>query len=151
MKVSNEILVVDDNNADVKILRDFWPAELGAYHFVVAEDGEQALNYIHKRGRYSGRTAPCIVFLDLNLPRKSGTEVLTEIKKHPEFKNVTVIVLSGSDDPRDKAQCLALGAERFFTKPSNLEGLGAFFSVMKSYLRKDCGNESAGEIGGDKE
>lgn len=138
MSVVNEILVVDDNSADVKLLTDFFPASLGVCHFTVTVDGEQALDYVRRRGKFSERSVPSIIILDLNLPRKSGTEVLAEIRSVPELGMVPVVVLSGSDDPKDKAACLSLGANHFITKPSDLDGLEVLFTVIREYLQQKC-------------
>jgi CheY-like chemotaxis protein len=140
MSTTHEILLVDDNSADVKLLTDFFLPSVGACHFTVTVDGEQALHYVHRQGHYSQHPVPRVIILDLNLPRKSGTEVLTEIRSKSELLQVPVVVLSGSDDPKDKAECFSLGANHFLTKPSNLDGLEGLFTVIQEYLRqKDTG------------
>jgi len=138
MSSNFEIFVVDDNSADIRILKDFSPPTFGGCHFSVSLDGEDAINYVRARGKHSQRPMPDVVILDLNLPRKSGTEVLAEIRSNPTWSKIPVVVLSGSDDPKDKANCLSLGANSFVTKPSSLEGLQTLFAVIQEYVTSEA-------------
>lgn len=136
MTIPHEIYVIDDNSADVRILRDFCPPPLAACHFSVSVDGEEAINYVRNIANASSRPLPRIVILDLNLPRRNGTEVLAEMRSLPGWREIPVVVLSGSDDPKDKAQCLALGANQFITKPTSLAALETLYTVIQEYLRE---------------
>lgn len=130
----HQIMIIDDNAADVKLLTRFFKPKQGISQFTVAVDGEEALKFVYALENYSDRKIPDIILLDLNLPKKGGTEILVEIRNHPEMKTVPVLVISGSDNPHDKADCLALGANRFVTKPSDLTALDGLFKIINEHL-----------------
>jgi len=83
------------------------------------EDGEELMEYLLGRGRHRADAAqhPMVVLLDLNMPRKSGFEVLSEIKSHPGLRRIPVVVLTTSVEERDVARCYDLGANSFISKP----------------------------------
>jgi hypothetical protein len=112
------ILLVEDNEADVELaLRAFKRRRL-ANPIVVARDGEEALNYVHQRGPFTHAAAvPAVILLDLRLPKLSGLEVLREIKSHPVYKHVPVVVLTTSSEDRDIQSCYELGAASYIVKP----------------------------------
>jgi two-component system, chemotaxis family, response regulator Rcp1 len=135
MTRTHKIFLVEDNAADVALLRQFFPTSELHCQFSVAMNGEEASNFIHKRGSYTQREIPDLFILDLNLPRKNGKEILSEIKACPDLHAVPVLMLSGSDNSAEKRACLELGASRFLVKPSNLDALGDIFSVITQYLK----------------
>jgi len=98
----------------------------------VLGDGEQAVDYLQRRNQYSnqsGEDAPDFVLLDLNLPKMSGHEVLTEARKCDDLKSIPIIILTSSDATRDIATSYALGANCYVTKPGEL---AAFQATMKA-------------------
>ncbi len=105
----------------------------------VTEDGEEAMDFLYRRGKYSSAPSPEIILLDLNLPRKDGREVLAEIKQDPSLRHIPVIVLTTSEDQEDIWKSYELQANCFITKPVDMEQftkaldcLGEFwFSVVK--------------------
>ncbi|OPZ08950.1 MAG: Response regulator rcp1 [candidate division BRC1 bacterium ADurb.BinA292] len=114
------ILLVEDNPDDVALtLRAFRKQNIHN-EIVVAEDGVEALDYLHGRGRYSGRDAsqqPTIILLDLQLPRMNGLEFLKELRSHPETKLMPVIVLTSSNEERDLVESYSRGANSYVRKP----------------------------------
>jgi CheY-like chemotaxis protein len=115
-----EILLVEDNPLDVELTTHaFEKARLTNPIHVVA-DGEEALEFLFATGRYANRKGdplPEVVLLDLNLPKKSGLEVLREIKADPRTQNISVVVLTVSDRARDINECRRLGAANYIVKP----------------------------------
>lgn len=97
-----EILLVEDNPVDVMMTREAFDAGRVAHNLHVTEDGEEALDFLYKRGKYSSAPSPEIILLDLNLPRKDGREVLAEIKRDSSLRHIPVIVLTTSEAPEDK-------------------------------------------------
>jgi CheY-like chemotaxis protein len=83
-------------------------------------DGEKAVDFIDEIDRDAGELCPHLLLLDLNLPKKSGAQVLQHVKQSRRLRNVPVVVLTSSDSPRDKDQAAQLGATRYFRKPSRL-------------------------------
>jgi len=118
MRDTLPILLVEDNEADVELaLRAFKRRRL-ANPIVVARDGEEALNYVHQRGPFThGAAVPAVILLDLRLPKLSGLEVLREIKSHPVYKHVPLVVLTTSNEDRDIQSCYEVGAASYIVKP----------------------------------
>jgi hypothetical protein len=116
------ILLVEDNPADVELtLRAFKRRKL-ANAIVVARDGEEALDYMHRRSHFVNE-APCpgLILLDLRLPKVDGLDVLREIKSHPVYRNIPVVVLTTSAEDRDIKTSYELGAASYIVKPVEFE------------------------------
>ncbi|HKP04760.1 MAG TPA: helix-turn-helix domain-containing protein [Chthoniobacterales bacterium] len=117
---SVEILLVEDNPHDVRLtMHAFKKARLTNPIHVVA-DGEEALEFLFATGRYASRKdvpLPEVMLLDLNLPKKSGLEVLRQIKADPWTQNISVVVLTVSNQSRDVSECRRLGATHYIVKP----------------------------------
>ncbi|EGG95150.1 Two-component system response regulator [gamma proteobacterium IMCC1989] len=124
-----EILMVEDNPADVELTKEaFNEGKLNNVLNVVS-DGEEALNYLHKRGRFTDAKTPDIVLLDLNLPKVNGKEVLAEMKGNKDLSYIPVIILSSSEDTADIKTAYELNANSFVTKPVAIDD---FLEVIKS-------------------
>jgi len=87
----------------------------------VVTDGEMAVDYLYKQGRYQNATTPDLIILDLNIPRIDGRELLAKIKTDPGLKKIPVLVLSTSKSERDIKQCYELQANCYLIKPVDLE------------------------------
>ena len=115
------VLVIEDNPADVELLR--WALE-GAHlscELIVLEDGGDALAYIQERGKHVGRLIPDLTILDLNLPKYDGIELLEAMRANAAFAHVPVAVLSSSSSPRDRSRMEAFDIARYITKPPDLD------------------------------
>ncbi len=134
-----DILLVEDNPVDVMLTKRVFSDSRVCNNLHVAEDGEEAMDFLHKSGKYSSAPTPEIILLDLNLPRKHGREVLAEIKADPSLRRIPVIILTTSDSHEDIWKSYELKANCFITKPvdmkqfaSALECLGEFwFTLVK--------------------
>lgn len=116
-----EILLVEDNPADVELTRISLNESRIINNLNVAEDGEKALNYLYKRGEYESAKKPDLIFLDLNLPKVDGREVLENIKADPDLKSIPVVVLTSSKNDEDITNSYNLYANCFVSKPLDLE------------------------------
>jgi len=116
-----EILLVEDNPVDVMLTKEALGGGRVCNNLHVAEDGEEAMDFLYKRGKYASVPSPEIILLDLNLPRKDGREVLVEVKKDPSLKHIPVIVLTTSEDQADIWNSYDLHANCFITKPVDME------------------------------
>ena len=98
-------------------------------------DGDEALDYLYRRGRYSEGNAPRpgVILLDLNLPGTDGREVLSEIKNDPGLKQIPVIVLTTSKDERDVEVCYSCGANSYIQKPVDLDGFMKAIERLNDY------------------
>jgi chemotaxis family two-component system response regulator Rcp1 len=124
-----EILLVEDNPADVRMTVEALKDCRVSNNLSVVEDGEEALSFLRKSDGYAGTARPDLILLDLNLPKKDGHEVLAEIKGDPDLRKIPVVVLTTSENERDVQKAYDLNANCYITKPGGLE---QFVSVMKS-------------------
>lgn len=124
-----DILLVEDNPGDVRLTQEVLKDGKIKNTLNVVMDGEEALDYLNKRGIYSNAVTPDIILLDLNLPKIDGREVLEEIKKHPNLKRIPVIVLTTSDAQTDILKMYDNHANCYITKPVDF---GQFINVVKS-------------------
>jgi CheY-like chemotaxis protein len=116
------ILLVEDNAVDVDLtLRAFRRRKL-ANPVTVVRDGEEALDYVHRRGAFADDAPiPGLVLLDLRLPKVDGVDVLEAMKRHPVFRTVPVVVLTTSAEDRDVRRSYELGAAGYVVKPVEFE------------------------------
>jgi len=125
------ILIVEDSDIDYETtIRAFKKYKM-ANPIQRCEDGEEALDYLHQRNRYSAAESsprPDLILLDLNLPGTDGREVLEEIKKDPKLSTIPVIVLTTSSDEKDINKCYQAGANSYIQKPVDLQG---FFTAIQ--------------------
>lgn len=127
-----EILLVEDNPADVKLAQYAFKNSKLAYNLNVAIDGEDALDYLFKRDVYKDAKTPDIILLDLNLPKIEGHEVLQVIKNTDHLKDIAVCVMSGSVAERDIAQSYELKANCYILKPINLDKIMTIVACAES-------------------
>lgn len=114
-----EILLVDDSTADAYLTKLALTEALPDSHVRVAEDGEQALQYLAGTDNYSANIHPDLILLDLNMPRLDGLSLLRLIKALPECRATPVIILTTSNWSHDIDRAYQLGALKYFTKPAN--------------------------------
>ena len=129
------ILIVEDNPGDIRLIREaFQEANVhGTHEFIVAKDGAEALDFLHKRGVFGDAAKPDIITLDLNLPKKNGREVLQEIKSNPLLKGIPVVVFSSSSSPQDIEAAYRHHANCYVTKPSDLAEFFASIAGIEKY------------------
>jgi CheY-like chemotaxis protein len=128
MKQVPEVLLVDDNPGDVVLAREALAECQHPCHVCDVVDGEEALAFLRHQGRYAGTVRPDVVILDLNLPKKSGEVVLTELRSDPDLRKIPVVVFSTSRSNRDIVRSYELGANCYLSKPGNLK---EFFSTVQ--------------------
>jgi two-component system response regulator len=112
-----EILLVEDNPADVLITQEALREARLINTIHVVEDGVAALAFLHRQGPYATAPRPDLVLLDLNLPKKNGHEVLAEIKADPDLKLIPVVVLTTSRAKEDITKVYGLAANCYMVKP----------------------------------
>lgn len=124
-----EILLVEDNAADVRLTREALKDAKVRNQLHVAADGVEAMAFLRREGRHAGAPRPDLVLLDLNLPKKDGREVLEEIKQDPGLQNIPVVILTTSQAEEDVLRSYQLRANAYVTKPVDLE---RFLEVVRS-------------------
>jgi len=124
-----EILLVEDNPADVRLTFEAFKDSRIANHISVVSDGEEAMKFLRKEGEYANAEQPDLVLLDLNLPKKDGREVLSEIKSDKDLRAIPVIVLTTSAADKDVWKAYDAGVNSYITKPVNLD---KFIGIVRS-------------------
>jgi len=128
-----EILLAEDNPADVYLIREALKEHHVECQIRVASDGQDVLQIIAGAAPQPAAGRFHLIILDLNLPRHDGIEILQRLKENTRMANIPVVVLTSSDSPRDQLMANQLGATRYMRKPSSLEqflGLGAVFKDL---------------------
>jgi len=124
-----EILLVEDNPADVRLTKEALKSGKILHSLSVVGDGVEALAFLRRQGKYKDARRPDLILLDLNLPKKGGREVLEEIKSDDELKSIPVVVLTVSKAEEDVLKTYRLHANCYITKPVDLD---QFISVVQS-------------------
>ncbi len=120
---SIEILLVDDNIGDVVLTKEALKSTHFHSHVSTANDGVEALDFLHRRGKFPNAPKPDLVLLDINMPRKNGCEVLREIRADRELATLPVVILTSSEAEDDIRRAYELGANCFVTKPVDLDDM----------------------------
>ncbi|MEI7646050.1 MAG: response regulator [Chloroflexales bacterium] len=124
-----EILLVEDNPGDVRLTKEALRDSKVTTRMHVVFDGVQALAFLHREGEYAAVPRPDLILLDLNLPRKSGREVLAEIKGDDDLRRIPVVILTTSQAEQDIIETYNLHANAYVNKPVDLD---QFIKVVKS-------------------
>ena len=123
-----EILLIEDNPGDVRLVEEALRENKLLNNLSVARDGVEALAFLRRAGKYAAAARPDLILLDLNLPRKSGYEVLREVKADDNLKRIPVVVLTTSAAEDDILDTYNLHANCYVTKPI---GLAQFVEIIR--------------------
>jgi len=124
-----KILLVEDNPADIRLIKEVFKDTNSNNEIYVVKDGVDALNFLNKKAGFGDAPKPDIILLDLNLPRKDGREVLKEIKENDNFKYIPIVVLTTSCSKEDVIKTYGNHANCYITKPVDFD---RFLKVIKS-------------------
>jgi two-component system response regulator len=139
------ILLAEDNPADVYLIKRALDESDSGYQLDVVSDGENALDFLSRRGAFTQAPTPELIVLDLNLPKYDGAEILQEIRKDQRLAPIPVIILTSSDSPKDRQTVDALGATKYVRKPSSLNEFMAIESVFQEALTPEPVSPNDGE------
>ena len=128
-----QILLIDDNEADAKLFEHALREAAPRVRVYWLASGDEALEYLEKRGRFERVGSVSIVVSDLNMPGLNGYELLSRIKKSSTLKSVPFIVYSGSASARDITLCYSLGANSYIVKPMTMDGMVEQLKSMVHY------------------
>jgi chemotaxis family two-component system response regulator Rcp1 len=132
-RIYMEILLVDDNPADVRMVRDGLKEALPDARLSVAADGVEAIRFLRREGRHARAPRPDLIILDLRLPKKNGFDVLVEIKRDPALANIPVVVQSSSEEPIDIQRAYSLHANCYITKPAGFDEFSRTMRVLAEF------------------
>lgn len=124
-----EILLVEDSPGDVRLTQEALKEAKMRNNLHVVGDGVEAMSFLRKKGKYADAPRPDLIFLDLNLPKKDGREVLAEIKSEDDLKSIPVVVLTISKSEEDILRSYNLHANCYVTKPIDFD---QFTTVVKA-------------------
>jgi CheY-like chemotaxis protein len=132
------ILIVDDSPKDVELTIAALREKNLANEVIVAEDGEEALDYLYKRGKFANEKGyPAVILLDIKMPKMNGIEVLKYIRSTPKFKLIPVIMVTSSREEKDLVESYKLGANSYVVKPVDviqfidaIKSLGQYWAVI---------------------
>ena len=124
-----DILLVEDDPADVELIRETMANSKIVTHLHVVENGVEALKFLRREGKYADAPQPDLILLDLNLPRMDGRALLAEMRADERLKSIPVVVLTTSQAEEDIIKSYRLGANCYITKPV---GLAEFARVVHS-------------------
>lgn len=127
------ILLVEDNPADIRLMLEILKEGNLPADFHVVTDGEEAIAFLRNEGEFEGKPRPEIIFLDLNLPKKDGREVLKEIKSDPSLKRIPVIVMTTSGAKEDIESAYDHHANCFITKPVDLQDFMKVAETLRGF------------------
>ena len=130
---SFEVMIVDDEPGDVELTKLALQEGRFDCNITVAVNGEEAMAMLRRQPPYLATPRPDLIFLDLNMPRKNGKEVLSEVKADPKLACIPVVVLTTSDVERDIRASYQLGAAGYVTKPVNDDGLFQAIRGVEEY------------------
>ena len=127
------ILLIEDNDADVELIKEALDNEDIINRMSIVNDGEEALYYLEKKHPYEKTITPDIIILDLNLPKIDGREVLRIIKRSKKFKMIPVIILSTSDSEEDINKTYNMHANCYIKKPIDFNSFKQIVENIKSF------------------
>ncbi len=136
--MSRIVLSIEDDDGVEYLLRMAFQEVGGDFRLFRVSNGEDGLAYLRRMGVYAMAPRPDLVLLNLNMPRISGPEVLAEMQKDELLKSIPAVVFTSSQMDRDRAQCLALGAKDFISKPSTFADVIQAVKTACSYVAQNA-------------
>lgn len=117
-----EVLLVEDDQGDVVLITEAFVQAHAPVRLHVVGDGDQALQFLRRSGRFADARRPALIVLDLNLPRRTGLEVLADLKAGQDLLTIPVLILTTSAAPSDVQRSYSLHASAYIAKPADLDG-----------------------------
>ncbi len=131
-----QILMVEDNPGDVILVREALAESNLRFQLSHVTDGEQAVNFLQRRGEYKHSLKPDLVLLDLNLPKRTGWEVFDEMRSVDSLRDVPVVILSSSGAPEDKRRAERAPRSIYIQKPADFEEFLRIGHRIKEFLSR---------------
>ncbi len=128
---SKVILMIEDNPGNACLMEQVLKESSFPHRFFLAEDGEEAMDFLGQKHKYSQRPCPDLIILDLNLPKRDGYEVLSDIKSDPDLKHIPVVILASESSGQNIRNVYDMHANCYISKPDNLF---EFVKVVKSLI-----------------
>jgi CheY-like chemotaxis protein len=133
------IVVIDDSPTDVLLLRHALDLHQQPYELTVLHDGEQALQFVYLHCKPRREPEPCVIVLDLHLPRYDGLAVLRAIKQEPALAHISVVILTTLATPEEQVEMVRMGVRLYQAKPMDLDGLTAVAGQILEICKEPVG------------
>lgn len=130
---TTHFLLIEDNEGDILLTTEALAEGNMPVKLSVARNGEEAMDFLEKKGRFKNVRTPDLILLDINLPRMNGHEVLQRVKNTPKLKKIPVIMISTSASETDVLQSYENHVNCFITKPVELDGYTHMISSIESF------------------
>jgi chemotaxis family two-component system response regulator Rcp1 len=127
------ILMVEDNPTDVLVTKEGLLSAKMLSTLHVADDGIEAMDFLHQQGKYADAPRPDLILLDLNMPRKNGHEVLSELKADDKLKNIPVVILTTSKAEEDISKAYKHHANCYITKPVDFDSFTKIVQTIQAF------------------
>ncbi len=127
------ILIAEDERTDAFFVQEAVNRMTCKTELHIVKDGQAVMDFLARTDEYAGMPRPDIILLDINMPRKNGHEVLSDIKQNPAFRHIPVIMLSGSNAARDVVKSYDLHANAFVTKANDFSGMLRVMSAIEAF------------------
>jgi CheY-like chemotaxis protein len=131
--VPTEVLLVEDSSGDVRLTREAFRDADASINVHVANDGVEAMAFLRREGIHANAPRPCLILLDLNLPKLGGLEVLGHIKKDPDLQAIPVVILTTSERQADVSKAYELRANCYLNKPVQWDGFSTIIASLNRF------------------
>lgn len=128
-----EILLVEDNEADIRLTKEGLKEAKIRNKLHVVRDGDEAMQFLQKRGEHADAVTPDLILMDLNLPKKDGRELLREIKSNENLAHIPVVVLTTSEAEKDIIKSYKLHANCYVTKPMGIDQFVEVITAIENF------------------
>ena len=128
-----ELLLVEDNPADARLVEEALREARKQYHFHLARDGQEALDFLRREGRFTTSPRPDLILLDLNLPKVLGTEVLCAVRQDQKLRRIPVLMYTSSSSDRDVNAAYECGANGYVRKPAALDDMFDIVNTLEHF------------------
>ena len=127
------ILMIDDDEEDFTLVKEALTSRGLKVDLYWAEDGDEAMHFLFRRGEYADAQTPDLILLDLNMPRKNGFEVLRDLKAHRNLRKIPVVILTSSNDENYVSRGYNIGASSFMLKPLSFDEMAGAMQSLCEY------------------
>lgn len=141
-----QILIVEDNRADLFLIRESIQAAGLEADLQTVQDGEKAIRFLEDADRNPNLPCPDLIVLDINLPKRSGREVVRQMRQSPRCARALVVVVTSSDSEQDRDEMAKLGARAYFRKPSDYASFLKLGELVKSLLEETPGSSGHSQL-----
>lgn len=136
------VVLIEDNPADAFLVQEAVARHAGTAELMVFRDGEAAIRLVDRADADEAALCPALILLDLNLPTKTGEEILAHVRRSRRCAHVPVVVVTSSDSPEDRERAYFLGADRYFRKPPDYDEFMQIGKIVSEMLAKPTDAET---------